>query len=144
MYTRPIFTIAAFLFRPFARFLGMQVNFMPIYNLLWSSTSGLVSLIGTRHTLGLLYRLGRGIRSGSIDANIIVPRNNRIATIINDRFLNLISPHIPIIINNRFLVTKIIYFIMMTVLMLIVRPIVNLVLRTLFSVLFSSTCILFH
>ena len=49
MYNRPIFTIASYIFRPVARYFGMQLNFLPIYNLLWNATSGILSTIGTMY-----------------------------------------------------------------------------------------------
>ena len=52
---RPIFTIFRLLFRPIFRFYGMPMNLIPICNLLWNSTTLLVSLIGIFPTMRVLY-----------------------------------------------------------------------------------------
>ena len=142
MYSRPIFHLASILFRPIARLIGMQLNFIPIYNLLWSTVSGLISTLGTGQTLRLLYRFNRTLRNGSTSLDSLIRRNNIASQLINDHFIRVLAPHVPVILNNRYIVIKIVYFIMMTLMLFIVRPIFNLLIRTIISALFSATCIL--
>ena len=160
MYTRPIFTIASMLFRPFVNYVGMQAGFLPIYNILWNSTAGLITALGTTNTFRVLYRMNRFLRtSGSTvntTGNAVLPENlirlvlpvlnptgNNIATrVITETFLSPLLPHFPSIIENRHITIKILYFIMSTITFLFVRPIIGIVLRSVLSLFVSATCIL--
>lgn len=143
------------LFRPLVNYYGMSNTFLPIYNILWNSTSALISALGTGHTFRLLFRMNRFLaNSSAIESShgdnlvrILLTRLNPTGNvntnrIITDNLINNLFPHLPSIIANRHITVKILYFIMSTVSFLFVRPLVNIVLRSLFSLFFSATCIL--
>lgn len=155
MYTRPIFTIARLLCRPIFNYIGMPGNYIPIYNILWSSTAGLITTLGTGNTFRTLFRLSRVLRNPRAGetllsdnfVRLILPTlnptgNTNTNRIITESFLSNLTPHLPAINSNLHITIKILYFIMSTVSFLFVRPLVNLVFRSFFSLFFSATCIL--
>lgn len=137
----------------------MSSSFMPIYNILWNSTAGLISTLGTTNTFRVLYRMNRFLRApgNAVNTNssvlpeslvrlvlpVLNPTGDNVASrIITETFLTPLFPHLPAIVENRHITIKILYFIMSTVTFLFVRPLVNIVLRSIFSLFFSATCIL--
>ena len=126
------------LFRPIVRYIGMPSTYLPIYNILWNSTTGLISVLGTTNTFRVLYRMNTYLRNTgstlahSVSNNTVggnaIPEyfirsilpvlnptgNNNITRMVTENLLTPLLVHLPAILEHRNITIKILYFIMST------------------------------